>query len=178
MKKPAIVTSEIQAIRTPDIAQTRAIFITYFTDLYKEQSPAELGIVGPIATYLNNIFIKTEQALLAKRLQLAFAYIANAVVGITTYKLCADGQVILIRTLPISLAYKEQELAIRSALIQHVSKQYSSAQKILVMVRKANIKHAQLCLQGGFKFNNTVFATVDCIKTDYSACHYDAYVYG
>lgn len=171
-----IYVQEIQEIGSNELEQLEFLYISYFSDLYKDISSEALGITVPVDEYLQSIFNKTHKALLDKKLNLAFAYLDNELVGCTTSELLEDADIALIRTLPINTLYKQHELAIRHALVQHVLHQYPTAQRVFVMVRKANTVHRDLCIQGGFKLCNEIFEESRYIRAEYNE-HYKAYVY-
>ncbi|MGE0009587.1 MAG: hypothetical protein AB7F19_03515 [Candidatus Babeliales bacterium] len=163
-----IRVQEIKEISSNELVQFKAIFIRYFSHLYKEISPATLGVTEPVDAYLARIFAKTRAALGDNKLKLAFAFLGYELVGCTTYELLRDTNTVLIRTLPINILYKEQELMIRNAYVQHVLRQYPEAQKVLVMVRRANTVHRALCEQGGFRLYNEIFEQSKYINSEYS----------
>lgn len=170
----------IREIAKNDLEQIsigRTVFIDYFIDLYRDISPTELGVTTDVATYLNMIFDKTEQALQSDlNFFAALAYDDDNVAGFSTFGPLEDSRIILIRTLPVILAYKKSELAIRTAFVEYVGKRFPNATMVVIMVRKANKEHESLCLQAGFETYNTVFEQSAYIKKTYNAEHYNGYL--
>lgn len=58
----------------------RKLFITYFTDLYKDLSPENIGINCSLEVYLNTIFDKTNLTFNDGSLYASFAYSSNNIV--------------------------------------------------------------------------------------------------
>ena len=92
-----------------------------------------------------------------------------------TYELLED-KIILIRTLPINLDYIQNEKEIRATLIGHIHKQFPSAHNAIIMVRKANNIHQNLCLNNGFEQTELVF-NIPFIKQQYDCNHYYGYMH-
>ncbi len=153
----------------------RSIFISYFTDLYKNTPPETLGIAD-VPLYLNGIFDKTEIALKKLEIRGYLAYMNNEPAGFSTCGLLEDSTILLLRTIPVHLQYKGREMEIRNAFLSYFLQQFPTAQSIVMMVRKANSAHASLCLQGGFKKDSGIFNQSNYLKTTYSTDWYDPYV--
>ncbi len=177
LEKNAPITIRQLSKTTPEIKQARELFLRYFTDLYNDKSPQTLQMTVPKNEYLAAIFDKTEKELTNDANLLAFfAYINNQIVGFTFFGPLEDKRIILVRSLPIDLAYKNQELAIRNALICQVKISFPNAEHIIVMVRKANAVHNDLCLQGGFRLDTRIFSASELIRTTYDQQCYNAYI--
>ncbi len=174
--KQELIVECISEIGSKEVEQLKSIFIGYFADLYKDMSPETVGVDISVDAYLAKIFDKTHKALLDGKLNLAFAYLDTQLAGCTTYELLEDADSVLIRTLPINTMFRQHELAIRHALVQHVQHQYPAVQRVFVMVRMANIVHRDLCIQGGFRIYNEIFETSAYINKEYSR-QYQAYMY-
>ena len=174
--KQELIVECISEIGSKEVEQLKSIFIGYFADLYKDMSPETVGVDISVDAYLAKIFDKTHKALLDGKLNLAFAYLDTQLAGCTTYELLEDTDSVLIRTLPINTMFRQHELAIRHALVQHVLNQYPSVQRVVVMVRKANTVHRDLCIQDGFKLYNEIFEKSSYIRAEYNE-QYKAYVY-
>jgi hypothetical protein len=175
--KSEIFIKKVDPIQQQDIEEARTCFISYFSDLYIGLSPESLGIPESKAAYLAGIFNRTEQALIEKKLHLIFAYIKNHIVGFATYEFLSEEKFVLIRTLPVNLLYKHKELEIRNCLIRHISKQFTDANTIVIMVRKTNSAHQDLCLKAGFKQSNNIFDDSLYIKNAYDSKWYYGYSY-
>lgn len=166
---------QVKNVGLADIGLAQKLFIDYFTNLYQNQTPEMLGISGAVSAYLSKIWAKNEQALLAQQLKLVFCLSDQVVVGLAIYELCMSEHILLIRTLPINLTYKSQELAIRTAVLQELVMQHKAVRKIVIMVRKGNLAHNQLCVQGGFKLEPTLFEDLDVVQQQYDSSLYNAY---
>lgn len=159
-----------------DLPLGRRLFIDYFIDLYKGLSLSAIGISCPLDVYLNAIFDKTEIAFNTGDLHASFAYINDNVAGFTAFELLEDTHTILIRTLPINLIYKNKEIAIRSAFIEYACNRFPNIQKTVILVRKANKSHINLCLQMGFMPCDKIFETSSYVKKTYNIEYYNSYV--
>lgn len=166
----------IQEIDAEKIEQARAIFISYFTDLYKDTSPETLGISN-VSTYLKDIFNKTEIALRERTIHGFLAYIDNKPAGFSTCGLLEDPNLLLIRTIPIHLDYKNRELEIRQAFLSYFHQQFPTVQSVVMMVRKANTVHASLCRQAGFKKDSDLLQRSTYLKVTYNPDWYECFVY-
>lgn len=107
----------------------RQIFVNYFLDLYKDNSPEQLQMGAGVHEYLLKIFGATERDL--------------------------------------NLKYKRDELEIRNLIVEFVQQKFERAQYIIIMVRKANIYHQQLCMRAGFIMDESVFDRSMYIKKIY-----------
>lgn len=104
------------------------------------------------------------------------AYLGSKIVGFSFFGPIDNAHTIVIRTLPINLAYKEIELAIRQEIIMHAFKKFPEAEKLAMMVRKANKTHEAFCVQANFKKYDQIFEDSVYIRTNYNALIYNAYV--
>src|SRR5207253_601473 len=120
------------------IAQARDLFISYFSELYKEVPSDVLGIAN-VSGYLQAVFNKTVVALKEKAIRGFLGFSDQRPVGFSTCGLLEDRTLLLVRTMAIHLDYKDREVAIRNALLEHMVREFPSAKKIVVMVRKANV---------------------------------------
>ncbi len=98
----------------------RSIFINYFMDLYKDIAPEVLGITGSTQIYLENIFEKTQQALMQNNLHACLAYSDNMAIGFTTFNPLEDPRIILVCTIALNFDSKSFETKIRSAFIGYI----------------------------------------------------------
>lgn len=158
------------------LQQGRLIFINYFQDLYKDISPETLGVKGDVSNYLRNIFDKTEHALGDDALKACGIYLENTLVGFTTYEIVEDIQMTLIRTWPVDLAFKEEELNIRETFIQYIKNKHPNMRNILILIRKANIVHQTLCLQSEFIECDEIFEQSPFIRAAYDSTWYKGYI--
>lgn len=166
---------EIDPFDPEKMGQARSIFTSYFLDLYKDISSEMIGIAN-VPLYLEEIFSKTESALKEGKLRAFFAYVDDGPMGFSTAGLLEDPSILLVRTLPVHLSYKTQEAEIRNAFFVYFRKQFPMAKQIVMMVRKANVHHGSLCLNGGFKKEMGLFASSAYLKTTYSSDLYDPYL--
>ncbi len=165
-------------VPSPDFTLARNLFVQYFLDLYQGMSPTTVGIASDIPVYLEKVFDGTEQALQNNSALRAFlAYHGDDVVGFTVFGPLEDAQTILVRTLPINLAYKDHELTLRVAMIEQVRVCCPAAKRVIIMVRKANVHHMNLCLQQGCVKDDMVFTNSEYIGNTYDSIHYDGLVY-
>jgi hypothetical protein len=121
-----ITVQDVNTITPSDIVVAESIFTQYFMNLYKNTAPEMLGLNKSIALYLEEIFNKTKQAFCDGSLLLSFAYLENNIVGMGTYELL-EGNIVLIRTLPIDFDYICNEQEIRAKLIEHIYERFSLA---------------------------------------------------
>jgi hypothetical protein len=178
MHKELITIREINNNDNSALGLGRTIFMNYFVDLYKNIPEQTLQINGTTQTYLKNIFDKTEQALRQNKELYAFlAYMDQIPVGFSTCGALENPELVLIRTLPINLDHKNIEQEIRLAFMAHVHKKFPSSQQIVIMVRKANKVHEELCYQTGFKQNNDIFNYSAYLRDTYDQQCYNGYVY-
>jgi hypothetical protein len=159
-----------------NVALGRTIFMNYFLDLYSDKTSEALQIKTDTEKYLNTIFDNTEQALKANdNLCALFAYCPHAdhAIGFCTFGTLEDPKIILVRTLPIDVNYKSIELDIRNAFIDHVVARHAGIKQIVIMVRKANAHHQDLCMKAGFIQRDAIFDTSGYIKNSYDReCYY------
>ena len=170
-----ITVRRVDVITQSEIIVAESLFINYFAELYKDSSASILGLNKPVEQYLREIFNKTERAFHDGKLFLLFAYLENNIVGMSTYELL-ENNTILIRTLPIDLDYIQQEKDIRTKLIQGIHEKFPSARNVIIMVRKANTVHQDLCVQNGFAQTEQVF-DISFIKQQYDTTHYYGYLH-
>lgn len=142
-------------LHAQDLAKIHDIFMRYFLDLYKNIDPLIIGIQSETETYLNSIIEKTIQSLYQdKNLYISCAFIDGKIVGFTIFGPLENSSTILLRTIPIDLTYQDIEIEIQTALLQSIFKKFPRSQKIIMMVRKANVKHQKFCNQLGFIAND------------------------
>ncbi len=172
----SITTQEVDIKKSDDLIKSRMLFIRYFSDLYKNTSASTLGIATEKNDYLSSIFDKNEQLLKSNQAVHAFfAYINNETVGFTMFSQLEDNQLVLVHTLPINNEYKQHELDIRRNLIGCVRDKFPHAEKVIVMVRKANAHHNFLCLAAGMRGNCLIFNESEYINNTYDSQWYNAY---
>ena len=153
------------------------IFITYFTDLYKGNSIDQLQMSTEVQAYLDTIFEKEKNNFINdSNLFACLAHLDNKIVGFSFFGPIDNSNTILIRTLPINLAYKDIELAIRQEIIMHAFKKFPKIEKTAIMVRKANKTHESFCMQANFKKYNQIYEDSLYIKTNYNALIYNGYI--
>jgi hypothetical protein len=156
----------------------RTIFMDYFRDLYKDMLPSAIGIDCETKIYLNSIFEKTRNALINDPLlHGCFARINNQHAGFAVFGPLENRKLILLRTLPIVLTFKNQEKEIRSAFMNHIKHTFPNVQNVVIMVRKANKVHNFLCLQAGFEKTDVIFETSNYINQFYDYKFYNGYLY-
>jgi len=178
---PQTSTFKIQEINDNELdseklMQAQQIFVSYFTDLYKDIPPAILGIEN-VPNYLKEIFNKTKIALNERTIRGFLAYIDDEPVGFSTCGLLEDSTMLLLRTMPIHLAYKDKAIEIYNAFLAYSHQQFPTAQSIVMMVRKANVVQASLCRQTGFTKNHEPLKQSTYLKANYSSEWYEAYIY-
>jgi hypothetical protein len=176
LQRNTIKIQEIDPSDTEKIEQARSIFISYFAELYKDMSPETLGISN-VPTYLKDIFNKTELALKERVIRGFLAYIGNKPAGFSACGLLEDSTLLLIRTIPIHLDYKNRELEIRHAFLSYFHQHFPTAQNVVMMVRKANTAHASLCRQAGFKKDSDLLQRSSYLKATYNPDWYECFVY-
>lgn len=152
----------------------RDIFMNYFLDLYKSKSSEILQIKTDTKTYLNKIFDTTEKALKSSNnLYAILIYFQDQPIGFSTFGPLENKNTILIRTLPIDSKYKKIEFDIRNKIIIFVQQKFPNTKEIVIMVRKANIHHQELCLRAGFIKDEFIFDKSSYIKKTYdSECYF------
>jgi hypothetical protein len=160
----------------PVIDQGREIFITYFTDLYKNISPTELGITD-LDNYLDSIFEKTRLAIEQGTVHAFLLYTDGQPAGFAACSLLENSAVILIHTLPINLHYNHQAQEIRQHFFMHMQKRFSTAKAAIMLVRKANQAYRSFCETAGFIKNNQLFDHLEYVQKTYNSAWYDIYEY-
>lgn len=173
-----ITIQELLAHETEKIKTARALFLNYFNHLYQHIPETTLGIASTTHMYLNSIFDTTEAALACNaKLFAAFAYSNDTIVGFAVFGPLERAETILIRTLPIALAHEDKELDIRTSFVRYVYKKFPQTETVIIMVRKANTVHNNLCISGGFFLDASIFEQSPYIQKTYNAAHYNGYVH-
>ena len=174
----ALVVQEIVKGDLKCIEQGRVLFLDYFKDLYKNISETTLQINNTTEKYLASVFARTERALQDNQMLTAcLAYYNGTVVGFTVFGPLEESTTILIHTLPIALDHKKLEINIRLLFMNYVSQKFPETKQIIIMVRKANVVHEQLCYQTGCARYNDIFDQSTYIRMRYDKQCYNGYVY-
>lgn len=175
MKNNVFTFEEITPTDVLKLQQGRKLFISYFGDLYKDQSPAQLQIKGETAVYLASIFDKTEKNLKNDpSLHAVLIYQNQIPVGFATFGLLEDTNIILIRTVAIAVNHKDIEQELRLSYINFIYQKYLLVSQIVMMIRKTNKYHQEVVRSIGFKVNNEVFK-IAYINKVYDKTIYNVY---
>ncbi len=173
MKERIVELNNLQASEH-EFETARRIFVDYFSQKYKDIPSDKLGIQN-VSTYLDSIFDKTLHALKHENLSAFFAYLDDTVVGFATFGPLEQEQNILLRTIPVHLEYEHAKRDIRLSFVNHIRVKYPKAQKVILMVRPANISYTKFCAESDFNRENELFDTSAYLAKTYGRNSYDIY---